>query len=60
MSQDFVWRKSSYSGGTVDDNCVEVGFVQAVRVRDSKNAAGPELGFSATTWRAFVRAVPAS
>jgi hypothetical protein len=49
------WRKSSYSGGTVDDNCVEVAFSEAVHVRDSKNTTGPTLTFSDTAWRAFVR-----
>ncbi|TWP43773.1 DUF397 domain-containing protein [Lentzea tibetensis] len=55
MAKEFVWRKSSYSGGSsVDDNCVEVAFSETVRVRDSKNAPGPELGFSVGAWRAFL------
>ncbi|SER27898.1 protein of unknown function [Lentzea xinjiangensis] len=55
MAGDCTWRKSSYSGGdSVDSNCVEVAFSQVVRVRDSKNTAGPELSFSAETWQAFV------
>jgi len=55
MAGDCTWRKSSYSGGdTVESNCVEVAFAQAVRVRDSKNTAGPELGFSADAWQMFV------
>ncbi|GLZ35501.1 hypothetical protein Lesp02_76880 [Lentzea sp. NBRC 105346] len=55
MPQDFVWRKSSYSSGSSEDSeCLEVAFADAVHVRDSKNAAGPELGFSEASWRAFV------
>ena len=55
MAGDCTWRKSSYSGGdAIDDDCVEVAFAQAVRVRDSKNTAGPELGFSTVAWRAFM------
>ena len=51
-----VWRKSSYSGGSGTDNCVEVAFAdRAVGVRDSKNASGPTLAFSPVAWRRFVR-----
>jgi hypothetical protein len=51
-----TWRKSSYSGGdSVESDCVEVAFTQAVRVRDSKNTAGPELKFSVEAWQAFIR-----
>lgn len=57
MAGNCTWRKSSYSGGdAVDDNCVEVAFAQAVRVRDSKNTAGPELTFSAEAWQGFIQA----
>jgi hypothetical protein len=50
-----TWRKSSYSGGdSVESDCVEVAFAQAVRVRDSKNTAGPELEFSVEAWQAFI------
>lgn len=59
MTGNCTWRKSSYSGGdSVESNCVEVAFAQAVRVRDSKNTAGPELGFSADAWETFVGAFP--
>ncbi len=55
MAGDCTWRKSSYSeGDSVDSDCVEVAFAQVVRVRDSKNTAGPELSFSAEAWEAFV------
>ncbi|MGI5504756.1 DUF397 domain-containing protein [Lentzea sp. CA-135723] len=30
-------------------------FAQVVRVRDSKNTAGPELKFSVEAWQAFCR-----
>ena len=54
MAGDCTWRKSSYSGGNAGDECVEVAFTHVVRVRDSKNAAGGELGFSADAWQMFV------
>lgn len=57
MTGDCTWRKSSYSGTTEGSECVEVAFAQAVRVRDSKNTAGAELGFSADAWQVFVSAV---
>jgi hypothetical protein len=38
------WRKSSFSSGGGDDNCVEIAFVgPAAAVRDSKNPGGPVL-----------------
>ena len=47
------WRKSSYSGTTNDDICVEVARVPfGVGVRDSKN---PDLGHLALTRGQFVR-----
>jgi hypothetical protein len=53
-SANITWRKSSYSGGSGD--CVEVGWTAPaeVAVRDSKQAAGPTLGFPSRTWRAFL------
>ncbi|MGW0731469.1 DUF397 domain-containing protein [Streptomyces sp. NPDC002851] len=52
-----AWIKSSYSGG--NGACVEVKspVVQAIAVRDSKAPEGPSLGFSATSWSAFVAQV---
>jgi hypothetical protein len=54
------WRKSSFSGGNGNSDCVEValGPVQAA-VRDSKNAAGPRLVFPHEAWRAFIADRPA-
>ncbi len=50
------WRKSSYSGASGNNSCVEVAFAaSAVGVRDSKNTSGPNLAFSPTAWRRFVR-----
>jgi hypothetical protein len=53
------WRKSSFSGGG-NGGCVEVAFsTERVGVRDSKDAAGPALRFSAAQWRVFTaRRVP--
>jgi uncharacterized protein DUF397 len=52
-----TWRKSSYSGGIADSDCVEVSIAADVAVRDSKNAPGPELTFPRARWRSFVRRV---
>ncbi|CCH34148.1 DUF397 domain-containing protein [Actinosynnema sp. NPDC047251] len=50
------WRKSSRSNG--GGNCVEVArSAGAVRVRDSKNSAGPVLGFGAGAAAAFFASV---
>lgn len=51
-----VWRKSSYSGGGNNDNCVEVAFSGLVAgVRDSKNPLGGPLAFPASAWQRFLR-----
>ncbi|MEU5509335.1 DUF397 domain-containing protein [Streptomyces fungicidicus] len=50
---DPAWRKSSYSPDA--SNCVELATTPAtVLIRDSKNASGPRLGFSPTTWVTFL------
>ena len=49
---DLTWRKSTYSGGSEDGNCVELATQGAVR--DSKNPTGPILSVDVT---AFVAAV---
>jgi hypothetical protein len=49
-----TWVKSSYSSNDGPD-CVEVAAAPAtVHVRDSKNAPGPELGFTPAAWTDFV------
>jgi hypothetical protein len=55
--QDRTWRKSSYSGGTPESDCVEVSLAHDALVRDSKNVAGEVLAFSTSSWRAFVATV---
>ncbi|MFS8102488.1 DUF397 domain-containing protein [Lentzea alba] len=54
MTQERAWRKSSYSGATEDDNCVEVSLARDALVRDSKNPSGDVLTFGATAWRKFL------
>jgi hypothetical protein len=48
-----TWRTSSYSGA--NGSCIQVACDApgAVAVRDSKNAAGPRLSFTAGQWTAF-------
>jgi hypothetical protein len=52
------WRKSSYSTGGQEGNCVEVALPNAeelAAVRDSKNPGGPVLAFSPVSFAAFRR-----
>ncbi|MEU9098180.1 DUF397 domain-containing protein [Streptomyces sp. NPDC048361] len=50
-----AWFKSSYSGGTNGESCVEVATAPgAVRVRDSKTTGGPELELPPDAWADFV------
>ncbi|SFR30060.1 protein of unknown function [Lentzea waywayandensis] len=60
MAQERVWRKSSYSGGTEDSDCVEVSVAADALVRDSKNPAGGVLTFGAIAWANFVQRLPVS
>jgi hypothetical protein len=48
------WIKSSYS--MTNGNCIEVAGLsgELIGVRDSKDPAGPVLGFRAAEWGAFV------
>lgn len=51
------WRRSSFSSGSGDTNCVEVAFAgDATALRDSKNAAGPVLALPAAAWQALLAA----
>ncbi|WP_329793228.1 DUF397 domain-containing protein [Lentzea sp. DG1S-22] len=54
MTDERIWRKSSFSGGTGDSSCVEVSLAQDALVRDSKNASGDVLAFSATAWHSLL------
>lgn len=48
------WRKSSYSGGGNDDNCVEVANVPAaIAIRDSKEPLGGMLAVPGSSWKSF-------
>jgi hypothetical protein len=55
------WRKSSYSGGSAGNNCVEVadGLTTVLPVRDSKDPHGPALAFTPDAWAAFIDALKA-
>ncbi|MDX8051130.1 DUF397 domain-containing protein [Lentzea sp. BCCO 10_0798] len=54
MSEARAWRKSSYSGATEDDNCVEVSLSSDALVRDSKNPSGGVLTFTSAAWKNFL------
>jgi hypothetical protein len=52
------WHRSRHSGST-GGHCVEVapGRGGVIRVRDSKDPAGPVLEFARGEWTAFLRGV---
>ncbi|WP_351234625.1 DUF397 domain-containing protein [Streptomyces sp. NPDC002133] len=53
-SPELCWFTSSYSSGAGGE-CVEVAAAPAVvRVRDSKDKAGPILSLTSDAWREFV------
>ena len=56
MAAELRWKRSSYSGGSGSgSSCVEcAGDSRAVRIRDSKDGAGPQLQVGTDGWRAFV------
>ncbi|GAA3666650.1 uncharacterized protein DUF397 [Lentzea atacamensis] len=54
MTQERAWRKSSYSGGAEDGNCVEVSLAHDALVRDSKNPSGGVLTFGFGAWKIFI------
>jgi hypothetical protein len=54
MTTERTWRKSSYSEGAIDSDCVEVSLAHDALVRDSKNASGGVLAFSAPAWHSLV------
>ncbi|MET8406959.1 DUF397 domain-containing protein [Streptomyces sp. NPDC005195] len=50
-----AWFKSSYSGGTDGESCVEIATTPGtVHVRDSKHADGPRLALTPEAWAGFV------
>ncbi|XUL89424.1 DUF397 domain-containing protein [Streptomyces galilaeus] len=53
---EFVFVKSSYSGGDAGQQCVEVArnVPDTIAVRDSKDMDGPILRLTPATWAAFV------
>lgn len=54
-ASELVWFKSSYSGGTDGESCVELALAPGtIHVRDSKNVTGPRLAFAPDTWARFV------
>ncbi|MFC3896191.1 DUF397 domain-containing protein [Lentzea rhizosphaerae] len=54
MTRERTWRKSSHSNGDGNGECVEVSLAHNALVRDSKNASGDVLAFSAPAWRNLV------
>ncbi|HEX3790245.1 MAG TPA: DUF397 domain-containing protein [Pseudonocardiaceae bacterium] len=49
------WRKSTYSSGEENSDCVEVAVTsQLIAVRDSKNTDAAPLTFPVPTWQAFL------
>ncbi|MEU6479671.1 DUF397 domain-containing protein [Streptomyces sp. NPDC047017] len=52
---ELAWFKSSYSGGTNGESCVELAVTPAtIHVRDSKHIAGPRLALAPQAWANFV------
>jgi Domain of unknown function (DUF397) len=49
-----VWRRSSFSQGTNNTDCVEVAFTRQSRfLRDSKDPDGGNISLSPTAWDSF-------
>jgi hypothetical protein len=54
-ASELAWFKSSYSGGTDGESCVEIAVAPGtVHVRDSKNLGGPQLALTQDAWAEFV------
>ncbi|MEU9178205.1 DUF397 domain-containing protein [Streptomyces sp. NPDC048550] len=52
---EVAWVKSSYSSSSDINDCIEVAACpEAVRVRDSKVADGPQLALAPQAWAGFV------
>ncbi|MFD8391578.1 DUF397 domain-containing protein [Streptomyces sp. NPDC059680] len=53
-----AWFKSSYSGGTDGESCVEIAITpHTIHVRDSKHTTGPRLALAPEAWSVFVAGV---
>ncbi|WP_030233902.1 MULTISPECIES: DUF397 domain-containing protein [unclassified Streptomyces] len=54
-ASELAWFKSSYSDGPDGDSCLEIAVASdAIHVRDSKDAAGPQLALTPEAWSGFV------
>ncbi|MFE3602599.1 DUF397 domain-containing protein [Streptomyces sp. NPDC059142] len=54
-ASELSWFKSSYSGGTNGESCVEIATTPGtVHIRDSKTAGGPHLALAPHAWADFV------
>ncbi|MFC7814822.1 MULTISPECIES: DUF397 domain-containing protein [unclassified Streptomyces] len=54
---ELVWFKSTYSGGTNGESCVEIATTPGtIHVRDSKHVpgGGPRLTLTPTAWATFL------
>ncbi|MFD8066707.1 DUF397 domain-containing protein [Streptomyces parvulus] len=53
---ELAWFKSSYSGGTDGESCVEIAKTPGtIHVRDSKHVEeGPRLALTPTAWATFL------
>jgi hypothetical protein len=55
-ASELAWFKSSYSGGTNGESCVEIATAPGtVYVRDSKTIEGPRFTVTPAAWTGFVR-----
>ncbi|MEU6161031.1 DUF397 domain-containing protein [Streptomyces sp. NPDC047130] len=61
-ASELAWFKSSYSGGTDGESCVEIAAAPGtVHVRDSKyRDVGPRLALAPEAWADFVAYASAS
>ena len=54
-ASELAWFKSSYSGGTDGESCLEIAVAPGtIHVRDSKDTSGPQLALTPETWADFV------
>ncbi|MDG9722471.1 DUF397 domain-containing protein [Streptomyces sp. DH41] len=54
-ASELAWFKSSYSGGTNGESCVEVAATPGtIHIRDSKTTEGPRLTLTPVAWADFL------